>query len=755
MVEIHFSSAEMFAFLRRNTDRLQSITSFQVNEAEFSYSVEDLIIGELIARLNSGLPTILPIVRDYYDEWVIIAASQTDLDQTLQQMNRFLLPTFGIYPENSIFPRLEMFSRPPIDISNKYYSWQSPHSLRPQILASLGLWLQVIKRIPSLEQMLPPTFKELYRQFRFAITNYRWTEAEQIIGHIQHNNLTPSHNIAFLKIELFAQQEDYARIWNDVDLKKWVLHSVPIPRRVQVALLKAFHHQALLQDEQNKRYDAVLMTLRREQSSLGKLLLSRHDIIDDIVVRVFGYLAVLNKAGESIAILSQISTLDVETSTILSALQDMIQPISPKGASERFHELFNEKNYEIAYEVAQGIEVLNKRVSALILSAAILEDELRASEVIRQYDQLSKGDQVLILHEPFVKFALKQLHELVPKIPDVYKDWLSWFEAIFEGADTNTLYRSLEYIEENSDKEYWTLKRTEDLFGYLGSMTFNPKTATSDDKRIARQTYFERAMNWLINQFVVEDHDFPREQNIFGDIYNTFFEYMLHLTPVREESADRVFRLADDRFSRNPDKNHDISLSLFHWLGIPRPDINKLAQEAFELSIQYGVGKEYLYNIYSEWIDRIIDTPVHYDVSTLEVWNSLGHWFGTGASHLTRLVQQRLDTLKSTAVDPIAKLPDNYRIVIYTLDETSAKRVEQLLLERQPTLRIALYTEKSATDRMNTLTQNADMHVIVWRCMKHNVYYKIKSYITDPVLPTSRGSSSILAAIEEYAEKLL
>lgn len=755
MAEIRFSSPETFSFLQHYSERLQSITAFHVNEANLTYSIENPVVSELVERINAALPTILPLVRDDYDEWVIVAASQTDLDQTLQQMNRFLLPTFGIYSRNSLFPRLEQFSHPVTSLFNQYYSWQAPHSMRLEILTALGLWLKVMKQAPDLGQMLPPTFKVLYRQFRFAVTSYNWIEAEQIIDQLQRNHLTPSHNIAFLKIELLAQQEDYKRIWNDDALKQWVFHSVPIPRRVQVALLKAFHHQNLLQDEQNGRYDVILNTLRHEQGSLGKLLLSRQDVIDDIVVRVFGYVAVLNKTPESLAILRQISTLDSETSAILSTLQTLIQPVILKDPLERFHELFNGGQYETAYGVAEGIETLTSRVAALILSAANLDHEARAREALKQYDQLGQADQTIVLNKPSVKPLLKTLLAMVPQTPDIYTDWLSWFEAMFEGADSAILHRSLDYLEQNSDKEYWGSIHTEELFGYLGTMTFDPEAASSEDRKLASYPYFERAMDWLINQFVVEDHDFPREPNIFGDLYKSFLEYVLYLTPAREETSDRVLRLADDQFTRNPNKNQTLSQLLFMWLGPPRPNMINLASDTFELSIQHGVGKEHLYIIYNKWVSHLLDAPISYNVSALEVWNSLGQWFGDAAIHLTRGIRERLEVAQSEAIDPIAQLRDGFHIVIYTLDETSAKRVEMLLLERQPALKIDLYTGKSVTDRMNTLTQNADMHVVVWRCMKHNVYYKIKSYINDMVLPASRGSSSILSAIEQEAQKII
>ncbi len=754
MVEIQFSSPSKFAFVQRLLKASKAVNSSTDNDTELVCVVDDAVIGELLIRLNAGLPTILPVVSDKYDEWVVIATSQIDLDQTLQQMNRFLLPTFGIYPQNNNFPRLETFDNPSPDLFDKYYSWYTPHNLRRQIMTSIALWLNVMKQAPRLDQLLPPTFKDLYRQFRLAITSYNWVKAEQIIDQLHHNSLTPSHNIAFLKIELFAQQEDYERIWKDEDLKKWVFHSVPIPRRVQVALLKAFHHQLLLHDEQSQRYDAVIATFRKEQASLGKLLISRQDIIDDVVVRVFGYLAVIDETIESLATLTEIKTLNAETVALLSELQKFIKPTIPKAPLERYQDLLNDGKYETAYEVANSIENKIEKFSALIISAAFLEQEVNAREVLQSYENLDLSDQQVIVRAPYTKLALKQLRQLVPNVPDTYTDWLMWFDAMFQGVDSETLNRSLDSLEQNSDKEYWTLNRAEKLWGFLGVMSFDPKSAPLEDQKMMHQSFFVRAMDWLINQFVVEDHEFPREQSIFGDLYSSFFEYMLYAMSPREENADKVFRLADDYIVRNPGKNLTITKSLFRWLSSPRSEIGALALETFELSIQHGVGKEYLYDIYREWVEKLIDSPVHYDLSTLEVWNSLGQWFGENAGYLINKIQDRIDLTKLKITDPITLLPAGYHIVIYTLDETSAKRVENLLLERHPSLKIDLYTEKSVTDRMKLLTQNADMHVIVWRCMKHNVYYKIKSYVNDPVLPISRGSSSILGAIEDKAQMI-
>ncbi|MCB9437725.1 MAG: hypothetical protein H6673_12185 [Anaerolineales bacterium] len=761
MFEIQFKDELVYAFVKQLL--VSSTTFLKFDDNNHAFEVENTVIAELISRIDKNFSTVVPIAGSDYDEWIVIASSQLEVDRTLQQLNRFLLPTYGSYFRNVRFPKAREFEKAPPNIASIYYSWYSPVDLRSKIIDSLATWLKLTTISPSLDQMIPPNFKDLYRRFRFALSNQNWNEAEQIITKLRNSNLAPSHNIAFLRIELLAQQQNYEAIWLADDLKKWVFHAVPIPRRVQVALLKAFHHQKLLAAEQSGDYETIFSTLRQEQPALEKLLAYRHDIIDDFVVRVFAYFAVINETVESFNTLCQIESLNDETKEILAALKVIIQPAPSISSIDRFQQLIQEQKYDAAFTVASDIDDKAQRVSSLIQATAFLSKEkimqgTHVLEILETFEELGAKDKASILANPLTKLALQVIrnYETEFKTTEIYTDWIDWFDALFsEHQNSEQLYKSLDYLEENSDKEYWTINNVERLWEYLGTMTFNLQVASPQDQAIVSQPYFERAIGWLVNQFTEEDAVFPREQTIYGKLYGVFLDYIVHSTSTREENADKLFRLADDQLNRKPSDVLITCQSIFQWLGNPRPEGNTIALETFELAVKHGLGKEHLYKFYREWIEKLMDSPIQYDRPSLEVWLSLGEWFGDEAEYLVNKVLKRLDRNKSGSLDPISQLPDGYRIVIYTLDETSAGRVKKILAERQPNLQIDICADAVVTDQMKSITQNADMHVLVWRCMKHSVYYGITPYIDEPVRPISRGSSSILRAIEERSQSLI
>lgn len=761
MTEITFSDKSTYEFIQQLLKDSESSQVLKADDTAYTVEIRDQFVSKMVLRLANGLPSIIPLTKDLYDEWILIAETNLEVDQTLQQVSRFLLPSFGTFYDNAIFPQPSRFDNAPQNISSNYYSWYSPTDLREHVEEKIETWLMLVSRCPSFDQMTPPNFKDLYHRFRQALSKQDWTEAQGAIKQLKDNHLTQNYNIAFLYIELLASQHDYEAIWQAEELKRWVFHTVPIPRRVQVAILRAFHQQKLLFYEQVRDFDTIFLVLKQERTTLGRLLAYRHDIIDDVVVRIFGYLSVIDDTVEALDDLLQLPSINEESRHILESLEQIIRPAPKVSQFERFQQLIHNRSYDAALAVANDIQEPVQQLTALLQATALLSqehsgDHLPIQQIFDQFHALEEGDQTQLLQQPLNRLAWAEIERQAKelKAKEVYRDWIEWFDALFH-SDRNTekLQKSVAYLEETSDKEFWTLERVDQFWQIIGAMTFDPKGASPEDQMIAAQPYFERAMLLLIAQFTEQDTEFPRLQSIYGNLYGVFLEYILYRLNAVQENADMLFQLLDDQLSRNPDSISEKSKTVFRWLEPPRPEVNAIALEAFEVVIQHGLGKESLYNQYRVWVEQLMDAPLEYDRASLEVWKSLGEWFGDNADYLTSKVRARLETEDSKALDPVSQLPNGYRIVIYTLDATSAQRVSQILQERQPELRIDICTDDVVTDRMKSLTQNADMHVIVWRCMKHNVFYGISPYIDDPVLPPSRGSSSILREIESRIRK--
>lgn len=105
--------------------------------------------------------------------------------------------------------------------------------------------------------------------------------------------------------------------------------------------------------------------------------------------------------------------------------------------------------------------------------------------------------------------------------------------------------------------------------------------------------------------------------------------------------------------------------------------------------------------------------------------------------------------------NPVANLPDGYRISIFSLRESSTARAKQLLLERNKNLDIRISLEKDLNAQAKALAQNSDLVVIITTCISHALTYSIGPYLKkDPVYPLSSGSTSIIRAVEEHLRKM-
>lgn len=105
--------------------------------------------------------------------------------------------------------------------------------------------------------------------------------------------------------------------------------------------------------------------------------------------------------------------------------------------------------------------------------------------------------------------------------------------------------------------------------------------------------------------------------------------------------------------------------------------------------------------------------------------------------------------------NPVANLPDGFRISIFSLRVSSTARAKQLLLERNKNLDIRISLEKDLNAQAKALAQNSDLVVITTTCISHALTYSIGPYLKkEPVYPLSSGSTSIIRAVEEHLRKV-
>ena len=144
-------------------------------------------------------------------------------------------------------------------------------------------------RRPTLRTEARPTYRQLLNVFNSALAARNWPEAQQALEDLRRNNLATGDNLAFLEIQLLAQQECWIDIWRRDDFGQLAL--LRVPALVRGALLTAFHYAVLLQLEATQQWDAALAAFLDARPRLGLLLTGRFDLTQSAVLRVFSYQA--------------------------------------------------------------------------------------------------------------------------------------------------------------------------------------------------------------------------------------------------------------------------------------------------------------------------------------------------------------------------------------------------------------------------------------------------------------------------------
>jgi hypothetical protein len=751
MENITFTVNKDFAFAGQFLEQATSILKYQTDQETQTHQIYHPIIARLLKNVAAQAPTVLPYEHLQYDEWVLIAPTRHQLDRLLSKVNRFVGATYGVHPGNNPFPTLYLFdeNKSP-SYSSEYYAWHSPKKYRNNILSALEMWLDLEEGSPDLRLLTPANFRDVFKDFQSALAAHNWNNAENALSALRRNRLTSPKNISFLSIELLAQKQQYEKIWGNRSSR--ALAKGNLPRRIKVAFLKAFHHQQLLANEQNGEIEQNLAVVKSTQTQFEKLFNYREDIIDDIAVRVFAYLAAVNQTPETLEIIYAIDNLSEDTQQILEKLAPYFHPVSEQTNEERFKELSQNQDFSNAYSVASKIDDELIRIPAQMQCLSVLKDSQLAKSILEEFYNLDPSQKNFINNQnPYFEIFLENIHGIIKSEPEIYTDWTDWFEAALTDPDADRLSESLDYLEENTDKEYWNRKNVKQLRDYLGVITFDKAKAPPSDLKIISSSYFQQAMFFLLSQFVKDDQ-FPRESIVFGEIYSAFYNFALHVGSQKD--TEILLRLVDDKITRNPKSNLIRYQELIEWLGTPRLAVQETWLEIVELGIHHGLGKEHIYQTYLTWIQILLDSPLGLERANIEVLLSLSQWFGEYAQAWSKQLEDKLFQSTSDSIDPLTLLPDGYRIIIYTLDESSARRVQEILNNRNRKLDITLCHAKTMSTQVERLTENSDMHVLVTTCMKHSLYYGISDYIDVPIYPQSRGSSSILRAIENRASEI-
>jgi hypothetical protein len=773
MPTVQFANEAEYAFAAQFLEPPRDVmTGATLDPQHLCLTLTDPVLAKLLARVAEGQSVVLPFMakgrgRDY---WIITSGDKRELDAALTRVSRFIIPTYAEFGSVDGLPQLHLFS-PKLNklqelgaqlYPSGYYSWQSPIALRDQILQRLDLWLRLEAMRPPLQMERRPRYGDLLSAFNEALAAQAWIEAEECIAEMQKLNLSTADNVAFLRVQLLAQKQNWSAIWSLPDYKQ--LAQLRVPRSVRSALLSAVYFSELLPLEAELRWGTALDKYRELRPRLGRLLAARFGISHPPVVKVFAYEAAAGEDRTSLAALREASN-SADVVSCLDALEALMSPVVFAPAPElALSPLVAVKvalalsNFDDALQKLDAVRETDTRALLLLEIAFHTGDVALAERALLAFWDLPPGQQKdLQSRDQHIAYYLDFLDTLValpvpipasstPALaPIVVANWLEWFVAAESQPDHPGLQAALEGASSATEDAFWTPQNAATLSDKVLNFV--------SDRLLVSKPYARNAIQ-LLGEALLRDLEFPREPGQFGDLYETVYLGLLETGKRRSVTAMCILRFADDLLRRSPERRGEVYANLHGWLGEPLPVLENAMLEALELLAENGLQPGILIDWYRSWLSYLLALPTPRARANLETWLAFGEWIQPGADLLAKLRKQLEAVAEQDVDNPVTQLPAGFSISIFSLRESSAKRARTQLLTRNPNLDVRLCFEKDLNEQAKSLAQNSDMSVVVTTCVTHALTYGIGPYLRyEAVYPSSSGSTSIVCAIEDSLRK--
>jgi hypothetical protein len=734
------------------------------------------VIGRLLQRISENRPVVFPYLGSASHAWIIMGKTRRQLDHMLAQVSRFVVPTYAEFASSNRLPQLRPFKKDGTRLQQLgatlypvgYYSWRSPVEHFDIILRHLGTWMSLEEDCPSFQSEHPPTYRSLHDVFDAALAAGNWQEAEQCLQEMQQSHLITADNLAFLQVQLLAQQQRWLDIWRRPDYAN--LARMRMPRAVRAALLTAFHYSVILPLEQQEQWEEALDAFKQSRSELGLLLTGRFGLTQAPVIQVYAYQATVEKDRDSLAQLSSLSATQAARMCIERLQQivgattaDISGVVSSGTLSDsplrQARMALADLDYDSAIRFAEKVAQPAEKAILLMQVAFHSSDIPVAEEALLSYWELPPEEQTRLEEQynflrPYLKYLLEITNygssastppTAAPPPPSI-QNWLEWFDLAEADPDNPELMASLDRLAAGTDDRYWDQEKVKILSDKLLSFIVDPRSSSHPYTKIAIQRLVD---------FFLQDVGFPREEDAYGELYETLYASLLEKQGVNQAVGFALLRLAEAILHHSPMQRDRFCANFIDWCKPPLPALENWALEAFDLLAEYGLAPGLLAAWYRDWVSHLLNFPSSRERANLETWLIFGQWIQPGPDLLTRL-QQALTVVTEKDIDnPIADLPDGYRISIFSLRESSTARAKQLLLERNKNLDIRICLEKDLNAQAKALAQNSDLVVIVTTCLSHAITYGIGPYLKkDPVYPQSSGSTSLVRAIEGYITRV-
>ena len=558
---------------------------------------------------------------------------------------------------------------------------------------------------------------------------------------MRRHNLTNAQNLLFLQIEWLARQQRWRDIWNDDNYPELV--HMRAPRPVRIALLTAFHSTQLAQYEVQQAWQNALERFRNNRDRLGRLLTTRMESTRGPVLRLFAYQAAAADDWALMHELLLVPTDDEETKSVLTGLNDLVQP-TQSAIQESAQAALHRRDYDRAIELSGQMADATERAMLLLQIAYETEAVAHARSAQASVDALATDQRARLQTasrkiQSYQQFV-EQLLNPAPDGPEPIYTWVQWFQQLIDGVERDDYEDRIIWLTDNVTERDWSSTALAQLEDQL--------TELYAADRLSEPT-LEVGLHELINYFLA-DREFPQIASQYAAIYEVLFNAAALRSP-NETHADILLRLAEAVLLNDAGRASSVANVCVDWFAKPQPNLESQAIACLELLADYGLDGTNMRDFHRHWVERMILQPEQRPLAHLQAWYALGERWTLADQDVIYQLQNALAEQAQTddeAIDPIAALPGGYRIGIYTLREKSAVNARERLLERNNSLDIRIYSNYVMSDRARQIADHSDTVVIVTACIKHALTYGLTAIVSDPLYVNTSGATGIIRAIE-------
>ncbi len=716
-------------------------------------------------REDPPRPTLLPRTVDGTTTWYGVAFDDVQLRGLSEDVRAFLGPSFSNFtglrarplPGDAVDAAVEEFT------GGRFIRFQAklnPFYLRGSAPQKPTSFIELLRQLTDERQSAPGTLRRgramLLSDFRYALLNRNREGAESALEHLRANRLLDGLNVRWLEVELLASLGEWQELLGSPDLAR--ILGAWRPAAVLDAIRTAFYEVHCREIETRNDPEGVINVVASVPAPLRPLIESAAPPLGENALMLAMAAAVvardehardqlLNRAA---CIGKRRAFLEVLAAKVPGQTHSAVT--GPAAVPSPFEEAVRTHRYEEALALSENLPPTGELAGALLVCAYELGTCAaigRLRECVQQLAPTERArlDSRRMYRELASRFTSGAVEEGRPP-----QSWSEWFEQLRAGG----LREAAEVAHRGASE--WPLQPYLEDRGEACALA--DSLLNSADLQPAQRRAVEAAipafLMWLNRApagggYALSDAReavlwlMLQERNPNVDRLGVLLDC---LSAVLNQSDARSYRqhladlgkvLEDVRSTATVPWALDLLEALIACRCPPEAQEERAGVFAAVRAWFTAFGARVPYWAWEQL------RHLHQDLGALYPGAGMGEWVRPPEREPAREEQA-----------PVLARLNGRSVLVYTLNERSARRVEELVRIAAPRCSISTCSDHVATKRLLQLAANCDIAVICTREAAHAATGAIgqsrpKSLPT--IFPLARGSASVLCALEDHLRR--